>query len=58
MSNFRKILFVLGLVLSSQVALAKTIAYEGMKCDVSDEDRTLVITDAKSVTSCLVASIC
>lgn len=49
MSSFRKILFMLGLVLSSQMVLAKTVAYEGMKCEASDEDRTLVITDAKSV---------
>lgn len=50
MSSFRKILFMLGLVLSSQVALAKTVVYDGVKCDASDEDRTLVITDAKGVT--------
>ena len=50
MSSFRKILFMLGLVLSSQVVLAKTVVYDGVKCDASDEDRTLVITDAKGVT--------
>ncbi len=49
MSSFRKILIMLGLALSSQVVLAKTFVYEEMKCDASDEKRTLVITDAKSV---------
>ncbi len=49
MSCFRKVLFTIWVALSSQVALAASVVYGGVKFDVSEGDRTLVITDAKSV---------
>ena len=49
MSCFRKVLFTIWVALSSQVALAASVVYGGVKFEVSEEDRTLVIADAKSL---------
>jgi len=49
MSCFRNVLSIILVALSSQVTLAASVVYGGVKFDVSEEDRTLVITDAKSV---------